>query len=99
MKRKKLKMGMVGGGSTGFIGAIHLRAAVRENVTELVCGCFSSKPEVSLASGRYYGLPDNRIYTTYQEMYEKEIALPEAERMDFVVIVTPNKLHFEPAMM
>ncbi len=32
-------------------------------------------------------------------MFEKEMALPETERMDFVVIVTPNKLHFEPAMM
>lgn len=99
MKSKKLKMGMVGGGTTGFIGAIHLRAAIMENMVELVCGCFSSKPEVSLESGRQYGLPDERIYSGYQEMFEKEMALPEAERMDFVVIVTPNKLHFEPAMM
>lgn len=99
MKRKKLKMGMVGGGTTGFIGAIHLRAAIMENMTELVCGCFSSRPEVSRESGRHYGLPDERIYDTYQEMFEKEMALPEEERMDFVVIVTPNKYHFEPAMM
>lgn len=99
MKRKKLKMGMVGGGTTGFIGAIHLRAAIMENMTELVCGCFSSRPEVSRESGRHYGLPDERIYDTYQEMFEKEMALPEEERMDFVVIVTPNKHHFEPAMM
>lgn len=90
---------MVGGGTTGFIGAIHLRAAIMENMTELVCGCFSSRPEVSRESGRHYGLPDERIYDTYQEMFEKEMALPEEERMDFVVIVTPNKHHFEPAMM
>ena len=32
-------------------------------------------------------------------MIEKEAALPEDERMDFVVIVTPNHVHFEPAMM
>lgn len=99
MKRKKLKMGMVGGGTTGFIGAIHLRAAIMENMTELVCGCFSSRPEVSRESGRHYGLSDERIYDTYQEMFEKEMALHEEERMDFVVIVTPNKHHFEPAMM
>src|SRR5690554_3199028 len=99
MKNNKLRMGMVGGGLTGFIGAIHLRAAIMENKAELVCGCFSSNPRVSKESGRFYNLPDDRIYDTYQEMFEKEMALPEDERMEFVVIVTPNKYHFEPALM
>ncbi|MDR1746562.1 MAG: Gfo/Idh/MocA family oxidoreductase [Tannerella sp.] len=99
MKSKRLKMGMVGGGSTGFIGAIHLRAALMENHVELVCGCFSANPEVSKNSGRAYLLPDERIYATYQEMFEREMQLPEDERMDFVTIVTPNIYHFEPAMM
>lgn len=92
-------MGMVGGGKTGFIGAIHLRAALMENMIELVCGCFSSDPERSLSSGRAYFLPDDRIYGSYQEMFDREMELPEEERMNFVVIVTPNKQHFEPAMM
>ena len=99
MKNRKLRMGMVGGGKTGFIGAIHLRAALMENMIELVCGCFSSDPERSLSSGRAYFLPDNRIYGSYQEMFDREMELPEEERMNFVVIVTPNKQHFEPAMM
>ena len=90
---------MVGGGKTGFIGAIHLRAALMENMIELVCGCFSSDPERSLSSGRAYFLPDDRIYGSYQEMFDREMELPEEERMNFVVIVTPNKQHFEPAMM
>ena len=99
MIQKKLKMGMVGGGSDAFIGAIHRNAAFMDNLIELVCGCFSVNPEISRSSGREYFLPDNRIYTTYQEMFEKEMLLPEEERMDFVTIVTPNKWHFEPAMM
>lgn len=99
MKNRKLKMGMVGGGNTGFIGAIHRRAALMENMVELVCGCFSSDPERSKSSGLSYFLPENRIYGTYQEMFEKEMQLPEEERMDFVSIVTPNKYHFDPAMM
>lgn len=99
MKHKKLKMGMVGGGSDAFIGAIHRRAAFMDNLIELVCGCFSVNPEISRSSGREYFLPENRIYDTYQEMFEREMALPEEERMDFVTIVTPNKWHFEPAMM
>jgi predicted dehydrogenase len=32
-------------------------------------------------------------------MFEKEAQLPEGERMDFVSIVTPNFVHFDPAMM
>jgi predicted dehydrogenase len=65
----------------------------------LVCGCFSIDPEISLSSGRSYFLPDNRIYKTYQEMFEKEMLIPANQRMDFVTIVTPNFWHFEPAMM
>lgn len=89
---------MIGGGSDAFIGAIHRRAAFMENEIELVCGCFSINPEISLLSGRSYYLPDNRIYATWQEMIQSESALPEDERMDFVTIVTPNRFHYEPAV-
>lgn len=99
MKHKKLKMGMVGGGSDAFIGAIHRRAAFMDNYIELVCGCFSVNPEISRSSGHEYFLPENRVYDSYYEMFEKEMQLPQDERMDFVTIVTPNKWHFEPAMM
>ena len=99
MRHRKLRMGMVGGGSDAFIGAIHRRAALMENDVDLVCGCFSIDPDISLSSGRSYHLPDNRIYKNYKEMFEKEVQLPEGERMDFVTIVTPNHFHFEPAMM
>jgi len=99
MRHRKLRMGMVGGGSDAFIGAIHRRAALMENDVELVCGCFSIDPEISLSSGRSYHLPDDRIYGNYKEMFEKEAQLPDGERMDFVTIVTPNHYHFEPAMM
>ncbi len=99
MTNRKLRMGMVGGGSDAFIGAIHRCAAFMDNQIELVCGCFSVNPDISMSSGRSYYLPEDRIYKTYQEMFEHEVTLPEGERMDFVTIVTPNKWHFEPAMM
>lgn len=97
MKNRKLRMGMIGGGTDAFIGAIHRRAALMENEIELVCGCFSINPEISRSSGRLYYLPEDRIYDTWQEMLDKEATLPEGERMDFVVIVTPNKFHYEQA--
>jgi predicted dehydrogenase len=92
-------MGMVGGGKDAFIGAVHRLAAFMDGQIELVCGVFSINPEISAESGREYFLPESRVYSNYQEMYEKESQLPEGERMDFVTIVTPNFVHFDPAMM
>lgn len=99
MLNRKIRMGMVGGGTDAFIGAIHRHAALMDNQIELVCGCFSVDPEISKESGKLYYLPEDRVYGTYQEMFEKEARLPEGERMDFVSIVTPNFVHFDPAMM
>jgi predicted dehydrogenase len=65
----------------------------------LVCGAFSSSPKKSKASGRDFFLPARRCYGTFEEMIEREAALPAEERMDFVSIVTPNHMHFPPAKM
>ena len=99
MKNRKLRMGMVGGGSDAFIGAVHRLAAFMDGQIELVCGCFSINPEISISSGKSYFLPEDRVYRSYQEMFGNEVKLPEGERMDFVTIVTPNFAHFGPAMM
>jgi len=65
MMQRKLRIGMVGGGGDGFIGAIHRHAALMDNQIELVCGCFSIDPEISYSSGKSYFLPDHRIYRSY----------------------------------
>ena len=41
---------MIGGGEGSFIGAVHRIAANLDGQIELVCGCFSSRPEVDLCS-------------------------------------------------
>jgi len=94
---RKLRMGMIGGGKGAFIGNIHRMAARMDGQIELVCGAFSSDPEKSMESGKALYLPPDRVYETYSEMIEKESNRPEGERMDFVSIVTPNHVHFEPA--
>ena len=68
--KRKIKMGMIGGGNGSFIGAVHRIAANLDGQIELVCGCFSGTPSVSVASGRQLFLPEGRIYSTYQEMFE-----------------------------
>jgi predicted dehydrogenase len=96
---RKLRMGMVGGGKDAFIGAIHRIAANMDGLIELSCGALSINPEIAVDSGRTLFLPEDRIYTTYEEMIKKESALPADRRMDFVTIVTPNFAHFGPAIM
>lgn len=88
---------MIGGGQGAFIGAVHRIAARLDDCYELVCGAFSSSAEKSAASGSVLGLPEHRVYASYQAMFEQELSLPPAERMQVVSIVTPNHVHFQPA--
>ena len=90
---KKLKMGMVGGGSGAFIGAVHRGAAIMDGEVEFVAGALSSTPEKALTSGRELGLTEERNYASWEQMLEDELSLPEKERIDFVSIVTPNHVH------
>jgi len=92
-------MGMVGGGRGAFIGGVHRMAAALDGQIELVCGAFSSRPEVSKASGQDFFLPTDRVYANYMQMITREAELPEGERMDFVSIVTPNHIHYGPAKL
>jgi predicted dehydrogenase len=88
---------MVGGGPGAFIGAVHRKAAALDGEIEIVAGAFSSDGEKSRQQGAELHLDPRRIYGSYQEMADKEAALPEGERIDFVSIVTPNYVHFPVA--
>ena len=99
MSHRKLRMGMIGGGKDAFIGAIHRIAANMDGQIELVCGALSINKEIAIDSGHMLFLPENRVYTNYEEMINAESKRPADQRMDFVTIVTPNFAHFGPAMM
>jgi len=94
---RKLRMGMVGGGRGAFIGAVHRMAARLDGEIDLVAGCFSSDPKKSKLSGEDFFLDPSRVYATYEEMAQKEAALPPDQRIDFVSIVTRNNTHFAVA--
>jgi len=97
--RRKIRMGMVGGGRGAFIGGVHRMAAALDGHIDLVCGAFSSDSERSRLSGQDFYLPEDRVYDSYSEMILTEKSLPADIRMDFVSIVTPNHMHFGPAKM
>jgi predicted dehydrogenase len=90
---------MIGGGRGAFIGGVHRIAAAMDGRAELVAGAFSSDPARSAASGSDLHLDPARVYGSYREMAKAEAAMPPESRLDFVVIVTPNHEHFEPARL
>jgi predicted dehydrogenase len=92
-----LRLAMVGGGKDAFIGAVHRMAARLDGNFALVAGALSSTPDKARASGRELGLASERNYGSWEEMLERERALPEGERLDAVSIVTPNHVHFPVA--
>lgn len=99
MANRKLRMGMIGGGPGSFIGAIHRMAANLDGEIELVSGSFSSDSKKSKQTGKELHLSALRVYGSFKDMIRLEKNLPDNERMDFVSIVTPNHMHFEPAKL
>ncbi|WP_435017646.1 Gfo/Idh/MocA family protein [Tundrisphaera sp. TA3] len=96
MSRRKLRVGMVGGGGpSNFFGGPHRRAILMDNAAELTAGALRSSPEESLASAQE--LFFTRGYPDWQTLVRDEAALPATERIDYLTIVTPNDAHFGPA--
>jgi predicted dehydrogenase len=91
----RLKYGMVGGGQGAFIGEVHRRSIALDDLAEIAAGCFSRSVENTTATGKALGIAPERCYKTFEEMAEEEAKRPD--KIDFVVIVTPNNTHFAAA--
>ncbi len=95
--KRKLKMGMVGGGQGAFIGGVHRMAVALDGQIELVAGSFSRDPDNTMGTGKELYLDPQRCYSWYEEMAERESKLGADKRIDFVSIVTQNVSHFHIA--
>ena len=91
----KLRYGMVGGGQGAFIGDVHRKSIALDDLAQIAAGCFSRSAENTLATGKALGIAPDRCYKTFEEMAEAEGKRPD--KIDFVVIVTPNNTHFAAA--
>ena len=86
---------MLGGGPCAFIGNVHRLAISQSQQARLVAGVFSQSQEKSLEIATQYGLNTQRIYPSYQALFDKESTYTGPEPLDFVVVVTPNHMHYE----
>ena len=92
-QRRRLRLGMIGGGPGAFIGAVHRIAARLDDRYELVAAALSSDREKSLAGAKELSI--SRAYGSFQEMASAESKLPDG--IEVVSIVTPNHMHHAPA--
>jgi len=95
--RSRLTYGMIGGGQGAFIGDVHRKAIAMDGVADLVAGCFSQDFDNTLKTGEGLGLQKDRLYESYEQLFEAE--KKRKDKLDFVVIVTPNNSHFPIAKL
>jgi predicted dehydrogenase len=91
---KKIKLGMIGGGTGAFIGDAHRRASRICNLYEFTGGVFDADYSRSREFAAKEGIAPDRCYETVELMIKGELARPAGERIEAVAVVTPNYLHF-----
>ncbi len=93
--KRRLRMGMIGGGPGAFIGPVHRFAAEMDREIELVAGAFSSDAGRSKAAADIYRIDADRAYPDIATMLSAEKLRDDG--IDFVSIVSPNHHHLPAA--
>ncbi len=92
LSKRRIRLGMVGGGEGAYIGGIHRFAARLDDQYELVAGAF----DVDAGRGHRFAaqnyIATDRSYRDYASMALTEAA--RADGIDVVAICTPNFTHF-----
>jgi predicted dehydrogenase len=93
--KRRIRLGMVGGGPGAFIGAVHRIAARMDDHYELVAAALSSDATRSRSAAQDLHIAPDRAYDSYTEMAAAEAKRPD--RIEAVSIVTPNNMHYPMA--
>jgi len=93
--KRRIRLGMVGGGPGAFIGAVHRIAARMDDHYELVAAALSSDATRSRSAAQDLHIASDRAYDSYTEMAAVEAKRPD--RIEAVSIVTPNNMHYPVA--
>ncbi len=97
MSKQPLNVGLIGGGRGAFIVNPHQKAIHFDGTRRVVAGALFPDPKIALEEAEKWPYPI-KGYGSYDEMISAQAKLPEAERLDYALIVTPNHVHFDPAM-
>ncbi len=97
MSPRPLNVGLIGGGKGAFIVHSQQRAIFMDGTRRVTAGALSSNPKVALEAAANWPFPI-KGYASYDDMINAQKTLPEGEKLDYILIVTPNHAHFDPAM-
>ena len=97
MSKRPLNVGLVGGGGGAFIVNPHQKAIHFDGTRRVVAGALFPDPETALKMARQWPYPI-KGYGSYDDMIADQTNLPENEKLDYILIVTPNFVHYDPAM-
>lgn len=97
MSDRVLKVGLVGGGGGAFIAQPHQKAIHSDGTRRVVAAALHPDPKIAMNEAANWPYPI-KGYESYDEMIAEQKNLPKEERLDYVVIVTPNFVHFDPAI-
>jgi predicted dehydrogenase len=97
MTNKPLNIGLVGGGKGAFIVQPHQKAIHMDGTRRVVAGALFPDPKVALDEAANWPYP-LKGYGSYDEMIAANADAPADEKLDYILIVTPNFVHYDPAM-
>ena len=89
---RPLRLAIIGGGPTSWIGGMHRRAAQFDGAWQVVAGVFSSKADRSRDAAAGFGLEPARGYADVASMLVAEKAREDG--IEAVAIMTPNDTHY-----
>src|ERR1017187_15979 len=97
MGNKPLNVGLVGGGKGAFIVHPHQRAIHFDGTRRVVAGALFPDPKIALEEAAQWPYPI-KGYGSYDEMIAANKTAPADRKLDYILIATPNSVHFDPAM-
>jgi len=97
MSNKPINVGLVGGGKGAFIVNPHQKAIHFDGTRRVTAGALFPDPKIALEEAANWPYP-LKGYGSYTEMIEVNATLPEDQKLSYILIVTPNHVHFDPAM-
>ena len=97
MSNRPLNVGLVGGGKGAFIVQPHQKAIHFDGTRRVTAAALFPDPKVALEEAANWPYPI-KGYGSYDEMIAANATLPADQKLDYILIVTPNFVHFDPAM-
>ena len=98
MSKTPLNVGLVGGGKGAFIVQPHQKAIHFDGTRRVVAAALFPDPKIALEEAANWPYP-LKGYGSYDEMIAANAKPSNGDqKLDYIVIVTPNHVHYDPAM-